>query len=136
MRPEVAVVPPVASSGTGGCTAAESSLTTLQSQAWASTHRGLVRPTNQDSFVSRCDAGLWMVADGVGGLDCGETASRIVASELAAISPSMIGSRMLAETSQAVKRAHERLGDMRQTGVAPASTVVILVLHDRTMTCA
>ncbi|WP_245783840.1 Stp1/IreP family PP2C-type Ser/Thr phosphatase [Alicyclobacillus macrosporangiidus] len=48
----------------------------------AKTHVGLVRPNNQDSFVVRTDvapACLVVIADGMGGAQAGEVASRLAA---------------------------------------------------------
>ena len=39
---------------------------------------GLVRTNNEDSALSNPDAGLWLIADGMGGHDAGEVASQIV----------------------------------------------------------
>lgn len=39
---------------------------------------GLVRTNNEDSALSQPDAGLWLIADGMGGHDAGEVASQIV----------------------------------------------------------
>ena len=44
----------------------------------ASTHPGLIRNHNEDSFESSPELGLWLVADGVGGHSGGEVASAIV----------------------------------------------------------
>ncbi len=44
----------------------------------AATHPGLKRENNEDCFLSLPDAGLWVVADGMGGHEAGEVASAIV----------------------------------------------------------
>jgi protein phosphatase len=38
---------------------------------------GCVRQVNEDSFLARPDLGIWMVCDGMGGLDRGELASQM-----------------------------------------------------------
>ena len=46
-------------------------------------HPGGVRTENEDAFMARGGEGLWVVADGMGGLDDGQWASRLVARQLA-----------------------------------------------------
>jgi serine/threonine protein phosphatase PrpC len=46
--------------------------------AAALTHAGRVRSNNQDAFVERTGAGIWAVADGMGGHRDGDVASRMV----------------------------------------------------------
>ena len=42
------------------------------------THPGKVRERNEDSCLVRTDTGLWAVADGMGGHEAGDLASRIL----------------------------------------------------------
>ncbi len=46
------------------------------------THRGKLRRCNEDALLQRPEAGLWAVADGMGGHEAGEVASRAITSEL------------------------------------------------------
>ena len=46
----------------------------------ATTHPGIRRTSNEDSYCSRPDLGLFIVADGMGGHQAGEVASALAAS--------------------------------------------------------
>ncbi len=43
---------------------------------------GLVRKQNEDSYLDRPDLGLWVVADGMGGMSAGDVASRAIVASL------------------------------------------------------
>ena len=63
---------------------------------------GNVRRINQDSYLERSEVGVWVVADGVGGHQQGEVASRMVCDALADFVPD-------ASFEQAIEAAAERL---------------------------
>src|SRR3954470_224830 len=85
----------------------------------AATHAGVVRSSNQDGFVNRPDLGLWAVADGAGGHEAGEVASRLVVSTLESIPVELPPGQLLAEVQQRLGIAHETLrreGERRGPG--------------------
>src|SRR5690606_39771704 len=43
---------------------------------------GLVRTVNEDACLARPDLGIWAIADGMGGHDCGDYASNLIIGEL------------------------------------------------------
>lgn len=49
----------------------------MKLSAYGVTHPGRVRPTNEDALLSDPDAGVFLVADGMGGHQAGEVASRL-----------------------------------------------------------
>jgi protein phosphatase/serine/threonine-protein phosphatase Stp1 len=113
-------------------------MTTLAFRSFAQTDPGTRRRLNEDSYVDRTDAGLWAVADGVGGAHAGEVASAAVAAALAAIPPGLPGEQMLAEVRQRIQGVHRDLRDMaaaRGPGTMIASTAVVLVVAGGHFAC-
>jgi len=104
----------------------------------AATHNGTVRDHNEDRFVDRPDIGLWAVADGAGGHQNGELASRLVAETLEAIPPGLSASQLLAQVRLRLDGVHETLRTEaeRLTGNAMiATTVVVLLAGDSHFAC-
>lgn len=54
----------------------------LQFHTGSATHQGCVRDHNEDSYLTRPDCGLWVIADGMGGHEAGEVASGLIVTEL------------------------------------------------------
>lgn len=102
-------------------------------QGWRSagaTHAGLERTSNQDSWLELPAAGLWVIADGMGGYHAGDVASRMVCEGVAdfAAQPTLEASiddlrQRISDVNQQLYSASIRPVDPVQSG----STVVMLL---------
>ncbi len=95
-------------------------------RASAVTDTGRRRPQNEDTFV--CDPPLFAVADGVGGAQAGEIASRLAAAALEERSPSARGEETLAALlREANDRIYRRaLGDPAAAGMGTVVTALLV----------
>jgi len=92
------------------------------------THVGCVREHNEDSHMIRSELGLWIVADGMGGHECGEIASAItVASIVAAVEQGRNLTKSLHEAHLAVINA----GNTGEGRPGMGSTVVVLKIIEK-----
>ena len=90
---------------------------------------GLVRRVNEDAFLDACDTGLWAVADGMGGHDFGDVASKMIIDALAC----QPGCRTLTMFSRAVRKRLQKVNDALRNGaarqnVAMMGTTVVVLL--------
>ena len=60
-------------------------MTSLRYRSALRTHPGLVRSANEDAALARDDAALWIVADGMGGHENGQWASRTLIGQFEAL---------------------------------------------------
>ena len=99
-------------------------------ESGAASDAGPVRAVNQDAYLERREVGIWVVADGMGGHEQGEVASRMVCDALAEIVPGSTLEatatdvrRRLGEVNEHLLRAARRPVGAVQSG----STVVALL---------
>src|SRR5215831_9854397 len=97
------------------------------------THAGRVRTRNEDSCLVRTDVGLWAVADGMGGHEAGDLASRIVVQSLDAIGATDSAADLLAQCEARLFSANQQilaLSRARQGAIVGTTTAVLLVRDD------
>ncbi|HTW50910.1 MAG TPA: protein phosphatase 2C domain-containing protein [Stellaceae bacterium] len=102
------------------------------------THRGGVRPINEDAVLDAASVGLWAVADGVGGADAGDRASMAVVETLALVPRPERAADLLASVRAVLEDVNRRLiAESRRLGSSRgiASTVVCLMVVENRFFC-
>lgn len=100
------------------------------------THEGCVRKANEDSLALRDDAGLWVVADGMGGHTNGQWASSTIIEALKAAALSGDFDADAAAVAGAMHAANQHIvAASNQSGTRMGSTAVVLYLNGRRFAC-
>jgi len=109
----------------------------LRFTSFGRTSRGCVRPANEDAILVRPEAGLWAVADGMGGHDAGEVASQVVVDSLAGLT--LLGSpyKRGQQVEASIHSANSTIRALASQRHIPkmGSTVAALYIHDRHFAC-
>lgn len=104
----------------------------------AATDVGGKRKINEDALLARPEAGLWVVADGMGGHSAGDVASNAVIHPLQQIERSESLSDFVEAVEDAILSVNQQLRDYARDqlgGRTVGSTVVSLILSQRTGIC-
>ena len=101
------------------------------------THAGKVRVRNEDSCLVRTDTGLWAVADGMGGHEAGDLASRILVESLDAIEQPEAALDLLEQCETQIFRANQQIVDLSRArdGATIGTTVAVLLVRDKHYAC-
>ena len=102
----------------------------LRLRSAGSTHPGLIRSANEDSMVIRDDAGVWVVADGMGGHENGQWASGSIIEAVREATFSGDFDTDVNSLADALHGANDKIhGESESTGKRMGSTVVALHLN-------
>lgn len=106
-------------------------------QTGTGTHVGRVRQRNEDRFLSMPNAGLWAVADGMGGHEAGEFASQTIVDSLKAIAPAASAAELLSRCEEQIVEANEalRAASRARGGAVIGATIAVLLTYDRHYAC-
>jgi protein phosphatase len=111
--------------------------TPLLFETGAATHVGMVRQRNEDSFLIRPEAGIWAVADGMGGHKHGDLASHLVIEALKSIQNPTSATQLLSLCESRIFDANSRLKEMgrQQGGIIIGTTITVLLACDGYFAC-
>ena len=107
---------------------------------WTSSSRtdvGMVRQHNEDACLDRPDAGLWAVADGMGGHSAGDVASAMIVERLATLDDGQPLSHLVDQAEATLEAVNRELRELAATREAATigSTVVALIAHGAHAVC-
>lgn len=110
---------------------------TFMMETGAASDTGMVRDHNEDAFMARPDSGVWLVADGMGGHDAGDFASRTIAEEMLSIGLPTGPEDLNARFMERLHRAHDRIRQHATElgGVTIGATVVGLLIYEDSYAC-
>ncbi len=104
----------------------------------ARTDVGVVREINEDALVTRPEIGLWAVADGMGGHEVGDVASRMIVDSLARVEDAGRLSDFVEVVEQALRDVNNGIldyADVMFDNATMGSTLVALVIRGRVGVC-
>ncbi len=101
-------------------------------------HAGAVRETNEDSCLDAAEFGLWAVADGMGGHEAGQIASRMVIDALDREPDRSSEAVLVADITGRLQMANDRLRQISRDhygGRTIGSTIAVVLAHATTALC-
>lgn len=105
----------------------------MQFRSTSFTHRGGSRQHNEDALLDASESGVWVVADGMGGYQAGDIASRLACDTVAREIARTPGKLSVDDLEQALTLANTRIrqyGAETLSGQILGSTVVALLVRE------
>lgn len=102
------------------------------------TNVGMVRTVNEDSIMTKPDAGIWAVADGMGGYEAGDVASKMIVSSLAETEKHEYLDTFVDDIEDKIISANKRIleySEIMHDGRTLGSTIVSLLIQGQAGVC-
>ena len=101
------------------------------------TDAGCRRSVNEDSVMAHPEAGLWAVADGMGGHSAGDFASQAIVAALETILPAETPAALMGQVTARLAEANDRIRRHARTldGAQVGATVAALIVHGQDYAC-
>ena len=104
----------------------------LKTEWYASTDLGVVREVNEDRYFASDDLGLWLVADGMGGMARGDWAANAVSEAMSVVQRQETLPAMIEAAAGALRDANDRiLAESAARSAQMGTTAVVLVVRGR-----
>lgn len=103
----------------------------------AGSDTGVVRDHNEDSYLSKPESGVWVVADGMGGHEAGDFASQAIVERISSIGRPASAPDLQARFMERLTRAHDVIVEQSQAlgGATIGATLVALLVHEDLFAC-
>jgi serine/threonine protein phosphatase PrpC len=101
----------------------------IELQSVVRSHVGHIRELNEDACLARPDLGIWAVADGMGGHQCGDYASALIVGELGRVRRPGSARELLQAVDETLARCNSELIERANGGVSGSTIVALLVFE-------
>lgn len=113
----------------------EDFLCSARLNSWGWSQQGKHRTENGDAFLNWPECRCWAVADGVAGSDYGEKASRLLMENLMQLPPAASLEQHISNVRSSLEESHSLLTSRSLWPGSAASTIVVLLMHERQAAC-
>lgn len=100
----------------------------------SATHIGHVRSHNEDAYLDQGECGLWVVADGMGGHDAGDVASKMIVDTLAVVPQVTVDVISIDDVEEALHTVNRQLIELGKANNRINGSTAVVMLASQT-TC-
>lgn len=122
----------------GGGVMNKSSANNFSYHSYGITNQGCIRDHNEDAFLEASDKGFWVVADGAGGHQSGDVASKLIVEKLSELKRTRFFGNFVKKINDCLQEVNSELiarSGGEETKSLIASTVCVLIAKRSNLVC-